>query len=652
MTITGLPENLFWALLGGSGAAVTLLYLLKLRRRRVIVPFSPLWVRVIEQREATSLFKALRRIFSWLVQMIFATLVVLALGDLRSGNGANDVGYTVVLLDASASMTAEDDSPSRLERAKAETRSVIRDLGSEEQAMIVEVGAQAMPLGTFTKDKDALLGSIERVRSSDTPADLARALSTAVSSLRGRPKPRIVILSDGRLPQISGVDLQGIEVQGKLVGKSGDNVGITSFNVRRYLASPGEYEAYLEIRNYADRPATCDVTLSVVLPGTCRAPEDCPQGFECDKLLSSCANPQAVIPPVSLAARGTWKRVLSSLSSDGGRLVATVEPREFRDPFPKDNRAYAYLPPRRPARILFVTEQNLFLEALLLLDPQNVVSKIRPADYRPGGKYDVTIFDGVAPETGGQTGNFVYINPEGPHSPILASGTPVKAPVVASLKSTHPVLRWVALKDLNISEARPLKTGAGDVTLVSGVGQGGRDAPLLVARETSKGKTLVFAFDFKRSDLPLRWSFPILVPNIVSWMKGESREENSSFLTGQRWNIPVSRALREVIAVGPDGARVSVPVRDGHAQLFGTQAGFYELFASGEARPSVTVAANLQDPEESDIRPPVKLMIAGIAAGEITRAGVVDRDLWVYLLLVALALSALEWVSYHRRVTV
>jgi hypothetical protein len=123
-------------------------------------------------------------------------------------------------------------------------------------------------------------------------------------------------------------------------------------------------------------------------------------------------------------------------------------------------------------------------------------------------------------------------------------------------------------------------------------------------------------------------------------------------LTGQRWNIPVSRALREVIAVGPDGARVSVPVRDGHAQLFGTQAGFYELFASGEARPSVTVAANLQDPEESDIRPPVKLMIAGIAAGEITRAGVVDRDLWVYLLLVALALSALEWVSYHRRVTV
>jgi hypothetical protein len=652
LTLSGLPENLFWALLGGSAAAVTLLYLLKLRRRRVIVPFSPLWARVVEQREATSLFKALRRIFSWLVQLVFAALVVLALGDLRAGNATDDTRYTVFLLDASASMTAEDESPSRLERAKAEARSLIRDLGSEEQAMIVEMGAQAVPLGTFTKDKDALGRSLERVRASDTPADLPRALSIAVSSLRGRPRPRIVILSDGRLPQVSGVDLKGIEVQGKLVGHSGDNVGIAAFNVRRYLTSPGDYEAYLEIRNYADRPVTCDVTVSVVLPGTCRAREDCPQGFECDQLLSSCANPQAAIPPVSLAARGTWKRVLAKLSSEGGRLVATVEPREFKDPFPRDNRAYAYLPPRRPARILFVTEQNLFLEALLLLDPQNVVSKVRPADYRPGGSYDVTIFDGVAPDTGGQAGNFVYIHPEGPRPPFPARGGPVKAPVVASLKSTHPVLRWVALKDLNISEARPVKTGPSDLVLVSGVGQGGRETPLLVARETPRGKTLLFTFDFKRSDLPLRWSFPILIPNIIAWMKGESREENSSLLTGQRWSIPVSRSLQEVTVARPDASRVPVPVRDGHALLFGTQAGFYEIFAAGETLPSVTIAANLQDPEESDIRPPEKLEVAGTAAGEITRAGVVSRDLWVYLLLVALAVSVLEWVSYHRRLTV
>jgi hypothetical protein len=429
-------------------------------------------------------------------------------------------------------------------------------------------------------------------------------------------------------------------------------VGITSFNVRRYLASPGEYEAFVEIRNYADRPVTCQVTVSLVLPRACTAGADCPQGFACDPGLGSCANPQGTIPPVSLEPRGVWRRVVPNLQSDGGRLVASVEPKEIQDVFPQDNRAYAYLPPRRPARIQLVTEQNLFLEALLLLDPQNVLTKVSPAEYRAEGKYDVVIFDGVAPDTKGRDGNYLYIAPRGAHSPLENGARPVVSPVVASVQSKHPVLRWVALKDLNITEANAVRPARSDRVLVSGVGKGGRDAPLLISRETDRGKTLVFTFDIKRSDLPLRWSFPILIPNIVAWMKGESREENSSYPTGQRWNVPVPRGVTRAEVVGPDGARREVPVRDGHAQLFGTRAGFYELHVPGEATPAVTFAANLASPQESDIRPAARLALAGKAAGAITRAAVVERDLWVYLLLVALALTAIEWLTYHRRVTV
>ena len=47
MTFAGLPETIFYALLAGAGGAVTILYLLKLRRRRVLVPFSPLWAKVV-----------------------------------------------------------------------------------------------------------------------------------------------------------------------------------------------------------------------------------------------------------------------------------------------------------------------------------------------------------------------------------------------------------------------------------------------------------------------------------------------------------------------------------------------------------------------------------------------------------------------------
>src|SRR5207244_2306469 len=135
-----------------------------------------------------------------------------------------------------------------------------------------------------------------------------------------------------------------------------------------------------------------------------------------------------------------------------------------------------------------------------------------------------------------------------------------------------------------------VETERGDQVLVAGVGKGGRDTPLLVARETDKGKELYFTFDLKRSDLPLRWSFPVLIPNIIAWMKGESREENSALVTGTRWNVPVPRGVSTVAVLGPDGVRREAPVRDQHAQIFGTRAGFYELYVGNEKQPAVTFA--------------------------------------------------------------
>ena len=50
MKFVGLEPELFWTLLGAMALIVTLLYLLKLRRRRVTVPFSPIWARVMASR--------------------------------------------------------------------------------------------------------------------------------------------------------------------------------------------------------------------------------------------------------------------------------------------------------------------------------------------------------------------------------------------------------------------------------------------------------------------------------------------------------------------------------------------------------------------------------------------------------------------------
>ena len=69
MILTGLGLAQLAAVFGALGLCVVALYLLKLRRRTVAVPFAPLWERVLKDKEASSLFAKLKRLVSMLLQL-------------------------------------------------------------------------------------------------------------------------------------------------------------------------------------------------------------------------------------------------------------------------------------------------------------------------------------------------------------------------------------------------------------------------------------------------------------------------------------------------------------------------------------------------------------------------------------------------------
>src|SRR5271170_2324090 len=106
--LAGLPFAQLATIFGVVGAAVVALYILKLRRRTVAIPFSPLWQRVLRDKEATSLFSKLRRVMSLLLQLVLLALLVFALGDPRAQAALVKGRNVVVLVDASASMQATD----------------------------------------------------------------------------------------------------------------------------------------------------------------------------------------------------------------------------------------------------------------------------------------------------------------------------------------------------------------------------------------------------------------------------------------------------------------------------------------------------------------------------------------------------------------
>jgi hypothetical protein len=99
-----------------------------------------------------------------------------------------------------------------------------------------------------------------------------------------------------------------------------------------------------------------------------------------------------------------------------------------------------------------------------------------------------------------------------------------------------------------------------------------------------------------------------------------------------------------------------VAVHEGRAVFLGEHAGFYELTAGSPDAPAsapIAFAANLLDASESAVAPQDQLVVDGKTAGEVGGFHLgVRRDVWVYLLLAAALLTAVEWGTYHRRVTI
>jgi len=200
-TLLGLPWGQLLPIAAAGTAMLTLLYVLRQRRRRLEVPFSPLWQKVLGQSEAMSLWQKLLRLLSLLLQLVVLGLLTLALGDPRLGR-TSEGRSLVLLIDASASMQAQIPTlpgKSRLDLSRAAAEQLIRGLHGDDLAVVVQLDGRPAPLGGFSDDERELMTQLGQVTAKDTSADLPAALLLAQALLQGRPHPQVVLFSDGGL---------------------------------------------------------------------------------------------------------------------------------------------------------------------------------------------------------------------------------------------------------------------------------------------------------------------------------------------------------------------------------------------------------------------------------------------------------------------
>jgi hypothetical protein len=634
MIFAGLSFAQLAAIFGAVGIGVVVLYLLKLRRRVVAVPFSPLWERILREKESTTLFAKLKRVLSLLLQLALLALLVLALGDPRPIESLLRGRTVVVLVDASASMQATDVAPDRLSAARAEAKTIVAGLGGADRMLVAQMDARTTPLGPLTGDSGALEREIDAVRATDTRADFARALRFATDVLRGVPRAEIIVISDGALgpaTDASGtVHLGGVKVSYVRVGRDGRNVGITQFSVRRYPLDKSRYEVMIELTNTG--PEAEDIELQLLGDGAL---------VDLSKLR---IGPGERLP-----------RFYPELSGASRTLEAKIARADgTRDELPADDHAFALLPERRRAKVLVVTEGNTYLQAALLLDEYLDVTEVTPRSYAQvvaQQRFDAVVFDRVTPAEP-PAASALYLDPRGPGAPVRVEGE-LKTPGFDKVDRKHPTVRFLALDDVNVAVGHKLVPQSGDK--VVGASDGGA-SPILVAGTRGARKFVALGFDVRDSDLPLRPAWPLFVVDCIDWFTDEDAEYLSSFRTGEVWRVPVGGAADRATIRLPDGTLQAVAVHDGRAVFLGEHAGFYEISAgplgSSDA-PAVAFAANLADAGESAIAPQDKLVVDGEGAGQVAGYHLgVRREVWIYLLLAAALLTALEWATYHRRVTI
>lgn len=645
LTFTGLSAGALGALYGGLASAMVLLYLLKLRRRRVAVPFSPLWATVVSERQSSALFRRLKRLWSLMLQLLLLALVVGALGDPRP-EGLTGCGFappeppptrhTLLLVDTSASMSTLSQGERRFDAALKAAERVLAASGAnpEHRLMVAAVDVQVRPLTLWTTDREIARAALETLRQEGprgTPTHAQHTLEVATQVLRGRAGAEAVWITD------QAFDPPAIDPELPLrvlpVGQPGVNVGLEGFNVRPALDDGLAYAIFFAIRNTSDHPLKATVHLYANEDGV--TAHDFVQE---DRIVSSVA---LTIPPNTVLPH-----VLTDVSFEGSRLAARVAldtQEAVHDVFDTDDVAFAVVPPRKRLAVQLVTEGNLFLQASLFLRENVDLTVVAPADYRGPQGHDVTFVDRASVDLS-PPGRYVLFDP--PEGGVFEHLGRLDTPRVTRVRDRHPLVKGLTFADAGIAEASKLKVERGDEVVVKGPG----GAPLILTRQDPAGsRTFVaVAFDIRRSLLPVSYAFPLLVVNALNWYQPQP----DGLLPTRRAGVPLSVAT--ALEEGPLQARGPAPVAlrrvEGRLHFTAPEVGLYDF--TNAAAETLTVAVNLMDAAESDVTPRGTYPTWEAPPAWVPPAPPWPGTPWRALLMGALALILIEWWTWHRRVTV
>jgi hypothetical protein len=698
-----------WALILAVPPAIVALYFLKLRRQPLEVPSTYLWHKSIEDLHVNSLWQRIRQSLLLYLQLLLIALAIFAL--LRPGWRSDKIvdERNIFLIDNSASMSATDVAPSRLEEAKRRAIAIIDNMQTAEEkeqisqndkgsstatgerrggytAMVVSFSDTAHVEQGWTESTSQLRRAIENIKPTNRPTSIDEALHVAAGLANpGRSAEygdnrvvesqpaKLFILSDGKFPAVQGFSLGSLDPVFIPIGTANAaNLGIVAFSVRRNEERDNQLQAFGSIENFGEDQASVPVDLLLA-------------GNQID------ASQVKIAPGEQAGVQFNLGEV------ESGVLELRISK---TDALKQDNSAWAAVNSSRKPKVLLVTPGNEALEFALSTPRAGELAEVSKAApdvlqtkehqrAAAGGAFDLIIYDRCtpvqlprantlfigrvppSPDVGAKvegTSDNKEASTEKPATTETSPGTkwwslgdPVVYPQIIDLDRQHPLMQWVFdLGDVDIAEARPVTPPPGGTRLLDS-----NKGTLLAIAPREGFEDAVLGFEIYSTDpngerIPnttwhIRRSFPAFVFAVLEYLGGgKGAQAGQSIKPGQPMSIKADTQAESVTVVTPSGRKLTADRgKSGSFQFSDTdELGPYEVVDGSKTLERFTV--NLFDQLESNI-PPAKdrtIQIGNVSVSADVAREPVRRETWKWLLLAALVVLLVEWYIYNRRIYV
>jgi hypothetical protein len=602
---------------------IILMYMLRLRRREVVVSSTFLWQQILKDNEANTPWQRLKRNLLLLLQLLILLALIFALARPFMTVPAVGTGQIVLLLDASASMNATDiNGMSRFEDAKRQALGEVDTMSDSNTMTVIRVTDVPEVIATSTNDRLALRTAISGAQPSQARADWSGALTLAIGSSVGATDFTVVIISDGGLGDPALLPSVPGEVTYMPVGQSSSNIAITALATS---ILPGKTpQLFAQITNYGNEAV--EVVFSLSLDSTLAASDF-----------------------YTVPAHEDVALVYENLPEDFAIIEATVIPSsssQISDYLVEDNTAWAISSGAANRRVLLMTPGNLFIEQVLNSLPSLAAFKGDLVRGLPSQTFDLYILDRWLPATL-PAGDLLIINP--PRSTDLFTvgeeNTLTSNPLV---QTNDPRMTFVDFQDVNVLSFHEITNANWATALINADG-----GPLLLAGEIDGRQVAILTFDLHNSDLPLQITWPVLMANLMNWYSPQNIISVPDGLSvGESLMIRPPLTAETLQIILPDGSERTIPV-DRQSIIYAETnlTGIYTLdvIEDGNVQQSQPFVVNLFEPQESDISPQqtITLGSATITPGEREEVG--QLEFWPLAALLGLLILLIEWYVYHQR---